>query len=101
MPVSIAITRGPSPSRISGSAGVTSRARSAPVIDGSAITRSRACLGHVGGEDPAAHRTLVADMADERARVDAGQRRDAAVGQPGEPAALGVRGVLAVDRPRA
>jgi hypothetical protein len=44
MPVSIATMRGPglSGSRITGSAGVTSQARSAPAIGGSAITRSRA-----------------------------------------------------------
>jgi hypothetical protein len=34
---------------------------------------------------------------DEGAGVDAGERRDAAVGEPGQPAALGVGRVLAVD----
>ena len=42
MPVSIAITRGPSPSRTTGSLGVTSRARSRPLIGGSASIAARA-----------------------------------------------------------
>jgi hypothetical protein len=40
MPVSMAMTRGPSPSRMTGSAGETWQARSAPAMDGSACTRS-------------------------------------------------------------
>ena len=47
-------------------------------------------------EDPAAHRAGVADVADERPGVDPGDRRDAAVVEPVEPAALGGRAVLAV-----
>ncbi len=58
---------------------------------------ARLGLGQLAGEHAAAHRALVADVAHQRAGVDAGERRDAAVRQPGEPAALGVRRVLAVD----
>ena len=48
------------------------------------------------GEDAAAHRAGVADVAHERPRVDAGDRRHAAVAQPVEPPALGGRAVLVV-----
>ena len=102
MPVSIAAIRGPSLRRRGRStalAGVTSRARSRPAIGGSAAISSRACASaHAGREDAAAHRARVADVADERAGVDAGDRRDAAVAQPVQPAALGAGRVLAVDR---
>ncbi len=59
---------------------------------------ARLRLGELAREDAAAHRAGVADVAHERARVDAGDRSDAAVGQPVEPAALGARRVLAVAR---
>ena len=49
-------------------------------------------------EDPAAHRAGIADVADERAGVHAGDRRHAAVREPREPAALGAGRVLAVAR---
>ena len=42
IPVSIATTWGPSPANSIGSLGVTSLAKSAPVIEGSAATSSRA-----------------------------------------------------------
>ena len=42
IPVSIPTTCGPSPSKRTGSGGVTARARSAPSIEGSAAIRSRA-----------------------------------------------------------
>ena len=104
MPVSIATTRGPglSGSRMIGSPGVTVARQVAPAIGGSASIRSRASASrHLGREEAAAHRALVADVADERARVDAGDRGHAAVAQPVEPAALGAGRVLAVDAPRA
>ena len=59
---------------------------------------ARLRVGDVGGEDAAAHGALVADVPHERACIYLCDRRDAAVAQPGEPAALGARGVLAVDR---
>ncbi len=100
MPVSIATTRGPglSGSRMIGSAGVTSQARSRPAIGGSAsISAARVGLVQRRREHAAAHRALVADVAHQRARVDSRDRRDAAVAQPREPAALGAGRVLAVD----
>ncbi len=63
-PVSIIAIRIPlhrrrSPSSTTGSRGVTSRARSRPVIAGSAAISSRPRrLGHRGREQPAAHRSL-------------------------------------------
>ena len=78
------------PSKRTGSGGVTVRARSAPSIEGSAATRSRASAsGVAGGEDAAAHRAAVADVADQGAGVDAADPRHAAVVEPVEPAALG------------
>ena len=72
IPVSMPTTCGPSPSSSTGSPGVTVRAKSAPSIEGSAAIRSRASASAVSrGEDAAAHRAPVADVADERARVDA------------------------------
>ncbi len=53
---------------------------------------------HVAGEDPAAHRARRADVPDERARVDAGDPRDAVGGQPVEPALVGAGRVGGVDR---
>src|SRR5215207_2470136 len=55
------------------------------------------CLRHLRVEYSAAHRALVAYMPYERPRVDTRERRDAAVGQPGETTTLRVRGVLTVD----
>ena len=79
-----------------------SRAKSAPVHRRLGLDPlARLGLGDVGREDPAAHRAPVADVADERAGVDAADRRHAAVREPVEPAALGVGGVLAVLAPRA
>ena len=52
----------------------------------------------IAGEDATAHRARLTDVTDERARVDACDRGHAAVGQPVEPAALGTRRILAVDR---
>ena len=57
---------------------------------------ARIALGDRLGEQPAAHRTGAADVAHQRARVHAADRRHAAVGQPVEPTALGRRRVLAV-----
>ena len=91
-PVSIIAIRGPSAARRAlehrpARRGVTSRARSRPAIDGSAAISSRASrLGERRREHAAAHRALVADVAHERARVEVGDRRDPAVGQPVEPA---------------
>ena len=69
MPVSSAATRGPAPPSptTTGAPGVTSRARSRPSIEGSASISARASLDrHVAGEDTAAHRALVADVAHQR-----------------------------------
>ena len=59
---------------------------------------ARLGLGCGAREDAAAHRAGVADVAHQRARVDTGDARDAAVAQPVQPAALRARRVLAVDR---
>ena len=104
MPVSITAIRGPSPSC---RGGVTSLGRddAREVLPGhrrlGLDQLARLALADARGEDAAAHRAGVADVAHERARVDAGDRADAAVGQPVQPAALGARRVLAVARPRA
>ena len=55
-------------------------------------------LGELVREDAAAHGARVADVAHERARVDAADRLHAAVAQPVQPAALGAGRVLAVAR---
>ena len=81
-------------------AGVTSLARSRPVIGGSAAISSRACASAIARrEHAAAHRSLVADVADERPRVEIGDRRDPAVGRAtmSQPR-FGAGRVLAVDR---
>ena len=66
---------------------------------GSASMRSRASLTlDVVLEDPAAHRARGADVADERAGVDAVDARDPVVAQPAEPALLGAGRVVVVDR---
>ena len=97
MPVSMPTTCGPSPANSIGSPGVTVFAKSAPVIEGSACDELAGLgFGELAGEDAAAHRAAVAQAADERAGVDAGDRGDAAVAQPVEPAALGGGRVLAV-----
>ena len=59
--------------------------------------RTRLGLGDPRREDTAAHRALVADVLDQRPRVEVGDRRDAAVAQPRQPAELGSRGVVAID----
>jgi hypothetical protein len=70
--------------------GVTSRARSRPCIDGSASISSRACCSGIApGNTPPFIAPGAADVPHERAGVDAGDRRDAAVAQPVQPAALG------------
>ena len=88
-PVSIIAIRGPGPARRRSSdkrsaAGVTSRARSRPVIGGSAAISSRASvLGDVApGTAPPRIAPGVADVAHERARVEVGDRGNACVGQP-------------------
>ena len=58
--------------------------------------RPRLGLREVRGEDPPAHRALLADVAHELARIHAGDRRHAAILQPIQPAALGLGRVLAV-----
>ncbi len=60
--------------------------------------RARVSLGDLGREQPPAHRAAIADVTNERARVDAADRRHAAGGEPVEPAALGIGVVLAVLR---
>ena len=65
---------------------------------------ARLLFGDGGREDPAGHRARVADVLHERPRVDARDRRHAAVREPVEPAPLGAGGLLAVrglahDRP--
>ena len=80
MPVSIAAIRRPPPSPVDARLARRHLAREvAPAIDGSARDRARAPRPRPSRrEDAAAHRAGVADVADERARVDAGDRRDAA-----------------------
>jgi hypothetical protein len=97
MPVSSATIRGPepSPSKTRGAAIVTSRARSRPIMLGSAAMRSRASeTGTPAGEDPAAHAARGPDVADERARVHAVDARDAVLAQPAQPALLGAGRVV-------
>ena len=94
MPVSIAWILVAPPCAVDGrlGRGVTTRARSGP--PSAARRRSARCASPSAiarREHAAAHRAGVADVADERARVDAADRRDAAVGQPVQPAALGRR----------
>ena len=102
MPVSSATIRGPSPSpskiaRLGDRhlAGEVAADHARLGVDPLARLAPR---GIVAGEDPAAHRARVADVADERARVDAGDARDAVVAQPVEPALLGAGRVVVVDR---
>src|SRR4051812_14485475 len=141
MPVSIAAMRmSPSPT-VAISRGDTSRARSRPVMEGSAAIsapasaslirpgntppriapadrvwrppgggaeprqgglggdqRPRLGLAHPPGEHAPAHRAGRPDVAHQSARVDAGDRRHAAIGEPVEPAALGAGRVLGVRR---
>jgi len=58
---------------------------------------ARLGLGHLAGEDAAAHRARLADVADERAGVDAVDARDPVVAQPVEPALVGAGRVRLVD----
>jgi hypothetical protein len=55
-------------------------------------------LGRVGSEDAAAHGALVADVADQGARVHAGDGGDVAVLEPVQPASFGAECILGVDR---
>ena len=57
---------------------------------------ARLGLRGLGREDPRAHRAAVANVADEGAGIDPGDRRHPAVAQPVEPTALRRRDVLAV-----
>jgi hypothetical protein len=59
---------------------------------------ARLRLAHGGREDAPAHGARGADVAHQRARVDAGDGRHAAVAEPVQPSALGAGVVLAVDR---
>ena len=59
---------------------------------------ARLLLRQLRREDAAPHRAPFADVAHQRPRVHAGDGRDPAVDQPVQPAALGARRVLAVDR---
>ena len=97
IPVSIPTTCGPSPSKRTGSGGVTVRARSAPSIEGSAAIRSRASASGVSAGKMPPRIAPRSRMWRTRARVStpliAGH---AAVGEPVEPAALGGGDVLAV-----
>ena len=85
MPVSITAIRGPVAAR---RGGVTSLGRddAREVLAGhrrlGVDQLARLRLGDRRGEDPAAHRAGLADVLDERARVDAADRRHAAVGEP-------------------
>ena len=107
IPVSRATMRGPSPSpaKTRGSGVVTSRARSRPTMLGSASTRSRASRsGTSAAKIPPRIAPRGADVAHERARVHAGDPRDAVLAQPGQPALLGAGRVVGVrgrahDRP--
>ena len=96
-------SRSPADRRPRGSparAGVTSRARSRPVIDGSARTRSRSprASAHASAANTPPRIAPLSRMWRTSARVStpdsAGMPQSA---QPGEPAALGVGRVLAVD----
>src|SRR3954454_19859898 len=50
---------------------------------------ARLGLAHLAGEDAAAHRARLADVAYERAGVDAVDARDSSFAQPVEPALVG------------
>ena len=102
MPVSIATTSGPglSGSSSSGSAGVTSRARSAPDIGGSAITRSIASAwGSSAGKMPprmAPLSRMWSTIARVSTPLSAGTPQSR---EPGEPAALGADGASSRSTP--
>ena len=101
-PVSIMAIRGP-PLALDpddhARSGVTSRARSRPLMAGSAAISSRASSAPTrAGKHPAAHRAGVADVAHERARVEVGDGRDACVASASPATPLGPGGVLAVGR---
>ena len=79
----------PSPTTVSSAGRVTSRARSRPAIGGSAAISSRASRSAIApGKTPPRIAPALADVAHERARVDAGDRRHAAVASasPASPA---------------
>ena len=97
--MSIPTTCGPPPSISIGSPGVTVRAKSAPSIRGSASTRSLASAsGSSAGKIPPRIAPPIADVADQRAGVDAVDPQYAAVLEPVDPAALGVGRVIGVLR---
>ena len=66
-------------------------------LGGDQLTRPRLRHGR-GIEDPPGHRARIANVAHQRARVDAGDRGDAAVGQPLTPPGLGAGSGLTIDR---
>ena len=96
-PVSIPTTCGPSPSKRTGSGGVTVRARSAPSIEGSAAIRSRASAsGSSAGKMPpriAPRSRMWRTSARVSTPLIAGTPQSR---EPVEPAALGGGDVLAV-----
>ena len=104
MPVSSATIRGPGAVAVRSTCGSRDRHLAREVAAGhrrlGGDQRARLVLGHRAREDAAEHRARLADVAHERARVDAGDARHAAVEQPVEPAALGARRVLALTASR-
>ena len=97
IPVSSATTRGPAASASStiGSRGDDLRGEVAALHRGLGVDQlARLALGQLAREDAAAHRAPVADVADERARVDAADPGDALRGEPVEPAGLAPAGAL-------
>ena len=104
MPVSITAMCGPSPSspwRLT-AVGVTCAARSCPAIGGSASISARAsAAGIAAGNSPPRIAPRVADVDDQRARVDAADRRDAAVGAATAASRPRRRGRPRGRRPRA
>ena len=104
MPVSSATIRGPSPPPCEHRAArrrdlAREVAADHARLGGDALARLG--LGHVGGEDPAAHRARVADVAHERARVDARDRpgRRSRASQSSQPcSAPGASSALAAAR---
>ena len=97
IPVSMPTTCGPSPGELDGLAGSDRPRQVRPQHRRLGLhPLARLGLCELGGEDPAAHRPAVADVAHQRPRVDPADRRHPAVTQPVEPAALGVGGVLGV-----
>ena len=100
MPVSIPTTSGPEPSgsRISGSRGGDLAGEVAPGHRGLRAHRSIASASPVSAANTPPRIAPRSRMWRTSARVSTpGDPGHAAVGEPGEPAALGVSGVLAVD----